>query len=98
MNVKIDKSALSGTVVAPPSKSMAHRMLICAGLSKGTSKVHGIAPSEDILATLDCLKQIGASFTYDGDTVIINGAGNENVREERELYCRESGSTLRFFI
>ena len=98
MKVKIDKSALSGTVVAPPSKSMAHRMLICAGLSKGTSKVHGIAPSEDILATLDCLKQIGASFTYDGDTVIINGAGNENVREERELYCRESGSTLRFFI
>ena len=98
MKVKIDKSALSGTVVAPPSKSMAHRMLICAGLSKGTSKVHGIAPSEDILATLDCLKQIGASFTYDGDTVIINGAGNENAREERELYCRESGSTLRFFI
>lgn len=98
MKVKIDKSALSGTVVAPPSKSMAHRMLICAGLSKGTSKVHGIAPSEDILATLDCLKQIGASSTYDGDTVIINGAGNENAREERELYCRESGSTLRFFI
>ena len=98
MKVRISKSALSGTVSAPPSKSMAHRMLISAGLCKGESKVHGIAPSEDILATLDCLKQIGASYTYDGNTVIINGAADKETEGMRELYCRESGSTLRFFI
>ena len=63
MKVKISRSAISGTVTAPPSKSMAHRLLICAGLSSGTSKVHGIAPSQDILATLDCLEQIGARYT-----------------------------------
>ena len=98
MKVRINKSALSGTVTAPPSKSMAHRMLISAGLCKGESKVHGIAPSEDILATLDCLKEIGASYTYDGNTVIINGAADKETEGMRELYCRESGSTLRFFI
>lgn len=98
MKVKISRSAISGTVTAPPSKSMAHRLLICAGLSSGTSKVHGIAPSQDILATLDCLEQIGARYTYDGSTVIIDGAGRLNDSSERVLECRESGSTLRFFI
>lgn len=98
MRIKIHKSSLQGTVVAPPSKSMAHRMLIGAGLSCGESRVKGIAPSEDILATLDCLKEIGAEYTYDGDTVVINGAGKKDFASERELCCRESGSTLRFFI
>ena len=98
MKIKINKSTLSGTVTAPPSKSMAHRMLICAGLSKGESRVHGIAPSEDILATLDCLEQIGAKYNYDGETVVINGGSRENKDSVRKLYCRESGSTLRFFI
>lgn len=98
MKVRINKSSLQGVVTAPPSKSMAHRMLISAGLCKGESKVHGIAPSEDILATLDCLTQIGASYTYDGNTVIINGAADKETEGMRELYCRESGSTLRFFI
>ena len=98
MKIKINKSVLSGTVLAPPSKSMAHRMLICAGLSEGESKVHGIAPSEDILATLDCLEQIGAEYNYDGDTVTIKGCRRKTTDGERELYCRESGSTLRFFI
>ena len=98
MKIKITPSALEGTIVAPPSKSMAHRMLICAGLCKGRSIVHGIAPSEDVLATLDCLTQIGASYTYDGNTVIIDGAADRETEGMRELFCRESGSTLRFFI
>lgn len=96
MRVKINPKPLSGTMTAPPSKSMAHRLLICSGLSKGTSIVHGIAPSEDVLATLDCLKAIGADYSYNKDTVTITGADLKG--KEYELYCRESGSTLRFFI
>ena len=53
MKVEILKGSAKGFVEAPPSKSMAHRMLICAGLSKGTSIVHGIADSNDVLATID---------------------------------------------
>lgn len=98
MKIKITPSNLWGTVSAPPSKSMAHRMLIGAGLSAGTSTVRGIEPSRDILATLDCLKQIGASYTYEAKTVVINGIGGQNNKSTRELYCAESGSTLRFFV
>ena len=72
-------------------------MLICAGLSDGTSIVHGIAPSQDVLATLDCLKALGADFTYEGDTVTIKGIGKPGGAKET-LLCRESGSTLRFFL
>ena len=97
MRVTIEKSKPTGTVAAPPSKSMAHRLLICGGLSKGRSIVHGIAPSQDILATLDCLKSLGANYTYDGDTVIIDGIGVPGSAKEA-LFCRESGSTLRFFL
>ena len=74
MKVRIEPSSPRGTIKAPPSKSMAHRLLICSGLSCGTSKVSGIAPSEDVLATLDCLKALGASYSMDAGTVTITGA------------------------
>lgn len=97
MKAIINKSKARGTVVAPPSKSMAHRMLICSGLSEGKSIVHGIAPSEDVLATLDCLEALGARYTYIGDTVEIDGVGGA-IEPADTLRCRESGSTLRFFM
>ena len=83
---------------APPSKSMAHRLLICGGLSEGKSVIKGISSSEDMKATLDCLSAIGAKYEIDGDTVTITGADIRNIPENAVLRCRESGSTLRFFI
>lgn len=97
MNVEIRPSAPHGTVAAPPSKSMAHRLLICAGLAQGTSAVRGIAPSEDVLATMDCLAALGAQLQVDGDTVTVRGADPAQAGPA-ELACRESGSTMRFFI
>ena len=98
MRAVISKSAVKGTVLAPPSKSMAHRMLIGAGLSKGTSVIKGISGSEDVLATIDCLRALGAKCEHEGDTVKVTGTDIMNVTENAELKCRESGSTLRFFI
>lgn len=98
MKVKIQKGTARGYVDAPPSKSMAHRMLICAGLSEGTSQIEGIAESEDILATLDCLKSIGAKYQKQGDCVNITGVDLKQIKPQTKLNCRESGSTLRFFI
>lgn len=97
MRVKINKSIPCGRIVAPPSKSMAHRLLICSGLSQGTSIVRGISFSEDVKATLDCLSALGASYKIDKDTVVIKGI-NPAKAKGAKLPCRESGSTLRFFI
>ena len=97
MNVKIEKSKASGAVFAPPSKSFAHRLIICASLA-GKSRVRGLAESEDILATLDCAAAcLGARFEKNGADVSFS---ESDVYGEAKspLMCRESGSTMRFFI
>ena len=98
MIAEIKPSKGKGIMEAPPSKSMAHRLLICAGLSEGKSVVEGISSSEDMKATLDCLSAIGAEYEIEGDKVTLNGANIRNIPEGAVLRCRESGSTLRFFI
>lgn len=87
---------LSGSICAPPSKSFAHRMMICAALAKGKSTVSGIAESEDMLATLDCIRALGADCTLKDGLLTVNGTAERNT--ESLFPCRESGSTLRFFI
>lgn len=87
-----------GKMVAPPSKSMAHRLLIGAGLANGKSIIEGISSSEDMKATLDCLSAIGAKYEIEGEKVTITGADIRNIPEGAVFRCRESGSTLRFFI
>ena len=97
MNVLIRPGTARGTVAAPPSKSMAHRLLICAALADGESTVRGVDRSEDILATADCLAALGASLTWEGNTVRIRGCDPRKAGPAL-LCCRESGSTLRFMI
>lgn len=98
MIVTIRPGKAKGTVSAPPSKSMAHRLLICAGLAQGTSRISGLDYNEDILATIDCLRALGAICTVNGDTVTVTGIDLQNAAPDQTLCCRESGSTLRFFI
>ena len=73
MKVKISPSRLAGEICAPPSKSYAHRLMICAALAEGESTIRGISESEDMLATLDCIAALGAKYEKIGDTVKISG-------------------------
>ncbi len=88
---------LHGTVNAPPSKSMAHRYLIAAALSGQRCVLSGVDFSEDVLASIDCLRALGASVSVNGDAVTVDPQGFMQAEAPR-LLCRESGSTLRFFI
>lgn len=97
MNVTIKPSVAKGNITAPPSKSVAHRMLICSALANEESVISGISESEDILATIDCLKSLGADITVRENTAYVKGIPNY-VSESTNFYCRESGSTLRFLI
>ncbi|MBE6661652.1 MAG: 3-phosphoshikimate 1-carboxyvinyltransferase [Ruminococcaceae bacterium] len=100
MRVEIEKGTAHGRVRIPPSKSAAHRLLLGAALAKGRSLLHGMAFSEDILATIDCICALGAKVLIDGDTVTVEGIGGKRIEREGLplLPCRESGSTLRFLI
>ena len=98
MKVSISKGKAKGFVQAPPSKSMAHRLLICAGLAEGRSVIHGIAESEDVLATIDCLQALGVEIIREKDKITVTGTDIRTVAPRQVLRCRESGSTLRFFV
>ncbi len=97
MKAELKPCQLKGTVNAPPSKSMAHRYLIGAAVSREICHISGVDYSEDILASMDCLKALGAEINTHNDTVIVHPANFMNA-EKPVLECRESGSTLRFFI
>ena len=97
MRAIIQPGTARGTVAAPPSKSMAHRLLICAALAEGESTVRDVDRSEDILATADCLEALGASMRWEGSTVRVRGF-DPRKSGDAVLRCRESGSTLRFMI
>lgn len=98
MKIKIEKGVARGEILAPPSKSMAHRLLISAAMCDGVSTVRGISTCEDVLATLDCMKALGIEYEREGDMVRVKGRSPRELTPTAPLQCRESGSTLRFMI
>lgn len=98
MRVVINKSTGKGKINAPPSKSMAHRLLICASMCDGESIVRSVSGCEDVLATLDCLDALGIEYKKIGNDVIVKGKNPRFFSPKAPLLCRESGSTLRFMI
>lgn len=97
MTATFKPCTLRGRIDAPPSKSMAHRYLIGAALSAHKCTLSGVDFSEDILASIDCLRALGANIAIDKDRVEVDPKGFMQAKDP-VLSCRESGSTLRFFI
>ena len=96
MDITIKPKLLSGKVTAIPSKSQAHRLLICAAFSNGHTSLYCPATNQDIEATAKCLSEMGANILrtdigYEIDPVA-------DVPESTEINCNESGSTLRFIL
>ena len=96
MDLTIIPGKLSGTITAIPSKSQAHRLLICAAFSDGPTELLCPATNRDIEATCDCLNALGADITRtdNGYLVVPMGAPPKKAI----LNCCESGSTLRFML
>ena len=87
----------SGNITIPPSKSLAHRAIICACLAPGRSVISNIDYSVDIRATIEGMRHFGASIKEDKDTLFIDGI--ETFQYDGDVVnCHESGSTLRFFL
>lgn len=100
MNLKLTPTKLKGSITPPPSKSQAHRLMIAAALAEGQSVISNVAFSQDIEATLNCMKSLGAQVAVDGDRLTVTGIGSRRLSADPVPYldCGESGSTLRFLI
>ncbi len=92
MNVTIKPSKLNGNVGVVSSKSLSHRYVIAAGLAKGISNVYNVLDSEDLDATKKALE--GLNVEFKDEKVIASGFKVVS----NDVYCKESGSTLRFMI
>ena len=98
MNITIKSSrTVGGNIAAPPSKSMAHRAVLCAALAKGTSHLHPLAFSKDISATLGAAGRLCARVTTGENDAVVEGLGRF-LPVDAPVDCCESGSTLRFLI
>ena len=99
---EISPGELSGSITVPPSKSIAHRAIICASLAEGTSIVENYMPSKDMEATMNGMLAMGAQIEEERDetagSVRLIVTGGLQRKEIVEIDCIESGSTLRFLI
>lgn len=82
----------------PPSKSMAHRALICAAQAQGVSRIDGLDYSADIVATIDALRRLGAQITAFDSWARVCGGPTGFPVSPQPVDCGESGSTLRFLV
>ena len=96
MNITLHHSSPKGTVSAPPSKSHAHRLLICAALSDKPCRIRCDRTNDDIDATVRCLTALGAEITYKDGVFTVNPIAK--IPSHAVLDCGESGSTLRFML
>ena len=98
MNQTVSPGPRTGSVRIPASKSQAHRLLICAALGAQPVALRCDGVSADIAATARCLSALGADITDDGaGTLRIDPIAGE-MPAHADLFCGESGSTLRFLL
>ena len=95
MNILVKESKISGSVIAPPSKSYAHRLILASFLSGQRVKINNVGTSQDVLATLNVVKALGASVEIYDNFVIVE---RKDLTDGAVLDCNESGSTLRFLM
>lgn len=96
MDITIIPGKLQGEVTVIPSKSQAHRLLICSAFSDKPTQLCCPQTSRDMNATADCLKSLGAEISHDGTYYHVTPA--HNLPQKADLHCCDSGSTLRFLL
>lgn len=96
MKAIISKGLLKGTVNVPSSKSLCHRAIIAACLANGKSIIRNVTYSNDILATIEGMKALGATINRYDEYLEIFGSNVKRIN--KVIDANESGSTLRFLI
>ncbi len=96
MDITIQPHKLTGSIAAVPSKSQAHRILICAAFADKATVVHCPQTSNDIETTVRCLRALGAEIQNNEDGYRISPV--VTLPKHAQMLCGESGSTLRFFL
>ena len=98
MKTEIDPGQRRGSIEAPASKSECHRLFITAALGIKEVSIDCGRLSSDLTATADCLRALGADIRETGKGIYSVTPVHGNGSGRAELFCGESGSTLRFLL
>ncbi len=93
---KKDKLKLSLTI--PGDKSISHRAIMFNGLAKGTATITNLLEGEDVLATVQILRQLGAEIEFKDDHCMVTGVSGTFTQPTEDLYCGNSGTTMRLLF
>lgn len=96
MKIRVRQGEAKGKIAIIPSKSYAHRILLCSALSLHEVKVLGLIGSKDILTTKNALSSLGVGFKETEDGLVVTPLSYDG--GEKTVFCDESGSTLRFLL
>lgn len=95
MTIKILPSKISGTIMAPSSKSATHRAIILASLASGTSVIKNVLLSDDTTYTIKALKSLGVSIEQNKTTLTITGSKGKLTAPKTPIFLGNSGTTMR---
>src|SRR4249919_3758124 len=89
---------IRGRVRPPGSKSITNRALVCAALADGVSLLTGALDSEDTRVMIDALRRLGIEVESHeaGTRLVVHGAAGVIPALEADLFCANSGTTIRF--
>jgi cyclohexanecarboxylate-CoA ligase len=90
--VKQEMDPLAGQLVIPNSKYHAHRALILASLTPGTSRIHGLSDAGHVRHTIEVLRRLGTKIHLDEDAFVVEGGRYQPTRTE--VSVGRSGTTL----
>ncbi len=83
-------------LTVPGDKSISHRSVMLASMSNGTCVIRGFLPSEDCLCTVAAMRALGIQIeTPEPNTLIVHGSKRTFQAPERDIYCGNSGTTMR---
>ncbi|WP_119153045.1 bifunctional 3-phosphoshikimate 1-carboxyvinyltransferase/cytidylate kinase [Caldimonas tepidiphila] len=87
--------AAAGTVRLPGSKSISNRVLLLAGLSAGTTRIHDLLDSDDTRVMLDALRELGCAIESEGGVLNVTGLGGSLRKRQARLFLGNAGTAMR---
>jgi len=91
--------ALGGSAAVPGDKSMSHRALILGACAVGETRISGLLDAEDVLATAEAMRKLGAEVEDDGGVWRVRGCGGGGLAEpETVLDMGNAGTGARLVM
>ncbi|EQB23975.1 3-phosphoshikimate 1-carboxyvinyltransferase [Streptococcus equi subsp. zooepidemicus SzS31A1] len=96
MKLKTKAKALRGRLRVPGDKSISHRAVIFGAIAEGQTVIHGLLRGQDVLATIQALRDLGVSIYEAADSLIIEGRGFKGLKPaQKPLDMGNSGTSMR---